>query len=72
MNPRPISDARDTDLRLSEIAMARAAVRARDIAQQTGTDLVVSENGVIKRIRLRAAIGPYVLQEPTTEYGKAP
>lgn len=39
------------DLRLSEPALLRAAQRARELAMQTGTELVVSRNGVIERIR---------------------
>ena len=38
-------------LRLSEPALLRAAQRARELAMQTGTELVVSRNGVIERIR---------------------
>lgn len=50
MNPKPISSARDNDLRLSPAAMTRAAERARRVAAQTGTLLIVSRNGVIERI----------------------
>lgn len=51
MNPKPISTARGSDLRLSPAAMTRAAERARLVATQTGTLLIVSRNGVIERIR---------------------
>lgn len=50
MNPRPIETARDPDLRLSQPAMHRAAQRARALATQTGTAIVVSHNGIIERI----------------------
>jgi len=41
-NPKPISQARDADLRGSWPALLRAAARARVIAEQTGTKLIVS------------------------------
>lgn len=44
-------ETQDADLRLSERALLRAAQRARELAMQTGTELVVSRNGVIERIR---------------------
>lgn len=50
MNPRPLSMADDADLRLSLPAMQRAARRAREIARQTGTCVVVGELGQVKRI----------------------
>lgn len=50
MNERPIEQALDTDLRLSIVALRRAAQRARDIAQRTGTDLVVIEHGKLLHI----------------------
>ncbi len=50
MNPRPIEEAADQDLRLSIVALRRAALRAREIALRTGTDLVVIENGVLRHI----------------------
>jgi hypothetical protein len=51
MNTAPIETARDPDLRLSVKAMARAALRAQEIARQTATALVVSHNGVVKLLR---------------------
>lgn len=48
MNKRPIEEARDADLRLSHAALRRAALRARDLAQKTGTALVISRDGVIE------------------------
>jgi hypothetical protein len=69
MNTAPIETARDPDLRLSVFAMERAALRARELARQTATSLVVSRNGIIE---LRAAdqlvsVTPSA-QEPTTGY----
>lgn len=50
MNNRPIEQSLDTDLRLSIVALRRAAVRAREIAQRKGTDLIVVEHGQLRRI----------------------
>ena len=50
MNPQPISCALDSDLRLSEEAMRRAAKRARIVARQTGTNLVYCYHGEVLRI----------------------
>jgi hypothetical protein len=48
MNTRPISESQDPDLRGSLAALQRAAQRAREIASQTGTAIVVSQHGVIE------------------------
>ena len=50
MNKRPIEEAEDRDLRLSQVALQRAARRARELAATTGTALVVSRNGVIEHL----------------------
>jgi len=39
---------RDPDLINAEIAMKRAAIKAREIAEKTGTAVVTSENEVIR------------------------
>ena len=39
---------RDPDLVNAEVAMQRAAVKAREIAKKTGTAIVTSNNKVIK------------------------
>jgi hypothetical protein len=44
-NPKPISQAKDPDLRGAVAAMQRAAASARAIAKQTNTYLVVEQNG---------------------------
>ena len=72
MNPQPISQAHDADLRLSQIALQRAARRARELAVQTGTDIIVSCNGVIERIAPASTVAAPGVQEPTAPYGKAP
>ena len=51
MNKQPIHQARDRDLRLSEVAMQRAAQRAHAIAKATGTMIVVSHDGIIEHLR---------------------
>lgn len=69
MNTQPIENARDSDLRLSRTAMLRAAERARELARQTGTRLVVVRQGVIEHISpesLRVAVG---VREPEAGYG---
>ncbi len=38
---------RTPDLINAEIAMKRAAIKAREIAQKTGTAIVISENNII-------------------------
>lgn len=54
MNKQSIETARDADLRLSRQAMQRAARRARELAMQTGTAIVVTQDGVIKQINPKA------------------
>ncbi|WP_374262448.1 hypothetical protein [Zoogloea sp.] len=70
MNKQPIEKARDADLRLSSQALQRAAQRARELARQTGTAIVVSRRGVIETIRPDA--GTPGVQEPAAPCGKAP
>lgn len=50
MNPQPISQSIDADLRHSQAALERAAQRAREIAAQTGTAIVISRQGIIEHI----------------------
>ena len=45
MNGKPISEANDPDLRNIDAALKRAAERAREIARQSGTKLVVNRGG---------------------------
>lgn len=49
MNPKPLSEARDEDVRNVMAALQRAAKRARAIAIQTQTELVVVRNGKLIR-----------------------
>lgn len=51
MNPcKPIEMARTPDLKGSWLALQRAARRARLIAAQTGTAIVVERNGTIEHV----------------------
>lgn len=51
MNKHAIDQALDADLRFSQQAMQRAAVRARETARQTGTSIVVCRNGVVEYLQ---------------------
>ena len=50
MTKKDISQAKNLDLRGSEAAILRAAELARQKAIQTGTDLIVVQDGKIVRI----------------------
>ena len=52
---QPIENANNADLRGSLLALQRAALRARQIAAQTGTAVVVVRNGVLEHIYPQAA-----------------
>ena len=69
MNKKPIENARDADLRLSKPALQRAAQRARVIAQQTGTAIVISRNGVIEQIKMQTTSSGLVVRQTKTPYG---
>lgn len=70
INKRPIEQARDADLRLSRAPMQRAALRAREIAARTGTALIVSEGGQVRRIAVVPLVeGAMQVQEPAAPYG---
>lgn len=71
-NPKPIEDAVNPDLRGSWPALQRAAQRARELAMQTGTAIVVSRDGVIEYIRPRPETARAHVQEPQDPYGDGP
>ncbi len=50
MNTNPIESAHDADLRAVPAALARAALRARELAASTGTPLVIVEGGEVKHV----------------------
>jgi hypothetical protein len=68
MSQRPIEQARDADLRLTYSALRRAALRARELAQQTGTAIVVCRQGVIEYLPPRPEPAP-TAQEPIPPCG---
>jgi hypothetical protein len=51
-NLKPISEAKDPDLRGAVAAMQRAAKSARAIAKQTNTYLVVEQNGKLVKLQV--------------------
>ena len=53
MSPEDIFKAKDPDLIQSMAAMKRAALEARKIAIQTGTSIIVRDNGRIIRRRAK-------------------
>lgn len=66
---KPIEQAVNRDLRGSWPALLRAAQRARALAIQTGTAIVVCRNGVIEHIRPDSEPASSQVQEPATPYG---
>jgi hypothetical protein len=71
MNIQPVEQ--DLDLQLSAAAMQRAALRAREIARQTGTCLVVSRNGIVELLEPDAPeLAVPSVQEPAATYKSAP
>jgi len=51
MNPKPIEQAKDPDVRASLAAMQRAARRAREVAARTGTRLVLVRDGQLVLVK---------------------
>lgn len=49
MNPKDLSSAKDPDLFSSVAAIQRAAMLARQVAIQTGTAIIVCQDGKIIR-----------------------
>jgi hypothetical protein len=64
MTKRPIDTSRDPDLRALPLALARAARRARDVAIATRTNLVVFEQGELRRIQPVELPAAYEVCEP--------
>lgn len=67
MNKQPLSNAKNRDLPSSFHALKRAANRARHIAEQTGTALVVVRNGVVTLVQPNA-LTENAVQEPKASY----
>lgn len=55
MNTQPLNQAKDEDARQVEIALRRAAQKARQLAAQTDTPLVVVRDGQLLQERLTGA-----------------
>jgi len=55
MNPKPIDQAQDEDIRQVPAVLARAAKRAREIAAMTKTAVVVVRNGQLIKESVPAA-----------------
>ncbi|MGQ0709511.1 MAG: hypothetical protein ACT4NV_07135 [Rhodoferax sp.] len=73
MNPRPLDDAQDPDIRLSLAALQRAARRAHQLAVQTGTPIAVSHSGVLEYLTPPASTAPAVPDRvPTPPSTRAP
>ena len=71
MNTKAINQANNADLRGSWQALQRAALRARELAAQTGTELIVSRGGVIERIKPLPDTAGRQVQESSAPYGGA-
>ena len=69
MNEKSIDQANSADLRGSFQALRRAAQRARELAAQTGTELIVSRGGGITRIKPQPNKGDQQAQESDAAYG---
>lgn len=52
MNPKPMSEAKNKDFHHVEAALKRAAQRAREIAKQTNTPLIVQQNGRMVKLKV--------------------
>ncbi len=62
MNRKPIEQAKNPLLSKALPALERAALQARKIAAQTGTAIIVRQDGVVQRIQ------PGAVQEPRSDY----
>ena len=62
MNKKPIEQARNPLLSKILPAIDRVALRARKVASQTGTAIIVMQDGHLQRIQ------PNGIREPRTDY----
>ena len=70
MNKLPIELAHDADLRLSSVALMRAALRAREQAMKTGTAIVVNRGGKLEYLVPEELPAEALdVQQPSTAYG---
>ena len=70
MSPRPLDSARNADIPASYEALKRAALRAREVARQTGTPLVIGENGEVRLIDPLPESTTARVNEPSSRYGE--
>lgn len=68
MNPKTLDQAKSAELRGSWLALQRAAQRARELAAQTGTELIVSRQGVVERVAPLPQAASRQVQEPAAPY----
>ncbi|MCP5169536.1 MAG: hypothetical protein H6999_07240 [Hahellaceae bacterium] len=71
MNTSPLESAKNRDLPASFKALKRAACRARELATQTGTALVIARRGVVTLVQPAAASQSGV-QESSAPYKGQP
>lgn len=69
MNQQPIEQADNADLRGSWPALQRAAERARAIAAQTSTYVVIAREGVIEHIQPQSEKAVLSIGEKQKTYG---
>ena len=72
MNKQPIEMARDADLRLSAVALQRAARRAHELAHQTGTAVVISRDGVVQYVQPKPSLPATLAQQVSAGYKPKP
>ncbi|MES2407674.1 MAG: hypothetical protein V4528_10165 [Pseudomonadota bacterium] len=70
MNQRSLDEAKNADLRGSFQALQRAARRARELAMQTGTAIVISRGGKLEYLIPEVQrIDGLNAQQPPADYG---
>lgn len=67
MNPKSLDTSRYPDLPLSLVALERAARRAREIAANTGTAVIVQRGGRIERLLPASGDLPEPPEKPEVE-----
>ena len=68
----PIEEARNPLLRSANAALQRAAIRARIIAAQTGTCLVIRRNGVVELVDPGSPLPAAHVQESPATFTAVP
>jgi len=70
MSLRPLDSARHADIPASYEALKRAAARAREVARQTGTLLVIGEDGQLRLIPPSPESAVASINEAFSRYGE--